>query len=212
MLDQAGWIRNFKGLGAFWEYEGTACQERPHAKMSNGQHSGGYFNSAPLIRRPSICLNICADLISSLKSAGPVNPDSIWGSAMGAITLAYELARQMDRATGFTVKHVHDDGMFAGRFPVTEDERVLMVEDVLITGTTTRNSITALEVNGAKVLPFILVLVNRSGMTHLDDRQIISLIDRELPIWDEEDCLYCKAGSKAIRPKEPKGNWALLNC
>ncbi|MAF13401.1 MAG: hypothetical protein CMI53_00705 [Parcubacteria group bacterium] len=208
MLDQKGWIEYLVGLHAYWGYAGEACSERPHAKMNNGQHSGGFFDGRLVTRETSVCTTVCGDLLERLQQDGKVNPNSVWGSAMGAVVLAYELARQMNKQTGFTVKHVHDEGMSVGRFPVTEGEYILMVGDVLVTGTTTKNSIIALTANGAVVLPYILVLVNRSGLTEIEGRKIISLINRELPLWDEVECPYCKEGSKAVRPRE---NWAELN-
>jgi orotate phosphoribosyltransferase len=86
---------------------------------------------------------------------------------------------------------------------------VLLCEDVLTTGGSVDLTIEAVKEAAGIVLPFILVLVNRSGLPEVGGRKIISLIDHTLPMWEPEDCPLCKQGSEAIRPKGE--NWARLN-
>lgn len=57
-------------------------------------------------------------------------------------------------------------------------------------------------------LSHILVLVNHTGLKEINGMKIISLIDKEMPMWQPNDCPLCKAGSIAVRPKD---NWELLN-
>ena len=58
-----------------------------------------------------------------------------------------------------------------------------------------------LESKSIVVADKILVLVNRSGMTELDGRKIIALIDHKMPIWTPDECPLCQQGSEAVRPK-----------
>lgn len=87
-------------------------------------------------------------------------------------------------------------------------QTVLLCEDVLTTGGSVDLTATAVTNAGGIVLPFLLVLVNRSGLTEAGGKKIVALIDRPMPMWTPEECPLCKEGSEAIRPKD---NWAALN-
>jgi orotate phosphoribosyltransferase len=85
---------------------------------------------------------------------------------------------------------------------------VLFCEDVLTTGGSVELAEDAVLENGGIVLPYILVLVNRSGLTEVNGKKIIALINRDFPKWTPEECPLCKEGSEAIPPKGD--NWELL--
>ena len=89
---------------------------------------------------------------------------------------------------------------------------MLLCDDVLNTAGSVEMAGTATMNAGATVLPFILVLVNRSTLTEVNGKKIIALINRATPTCTPEECLkngLCSLGSKAIRPKEGE-NWKLL--
>ena len=88
------------------------------------------------------------------------------------------------------------------------NQSILLCEDVLTTGGSVDLAATAVTNAGGIVLPFILVLVNRSGLTEANGKKIVALIDRPMPMWTPEECPLCKQGSEAIRPKD---NWMRLN-
>jgi len=103
--------------------------------------------------------------------------------AVVLLRCSYELARQVGLYHGFTEPVQTDAGktMALKRFSVESYFSVLVAEDVMTTGGTTLKTINAIEKAGATVLPFICVIVNRSGKKDLEGRQIISLVERELP-------------------------------
>lgn len=200
--EESGWKEAFSQCGALWIYGGKPCADKPHGLMTSGKHSNGFFNGSLVVHNTDLCISACHDLINILGRYYPllIPIDSVWGSAMGGIPIAYEIARQFEIPFGFTEKD--DDSMIAKRFPVKPREKILVVEDVITTGGTTKKTIAALEAAGAEVLPYVLALVNRSDKGNLDGRQIIALINRELPLWQPEECPYCAVGSRALRPKE----------
>jgi len=204
MHDEAEFVRQFEKRGALWIYQGESSPDRPHGLMTSGKHSNGFFNGS-LVVRDSKLLPLCCGTLLDLSGLDRARIDSVWGSAMGGIPIAYEVARHIRVPFGFTEKG--DGVMLVKRFPVKSGERVLVTEDVMTTGGTTQKTIFALENAGAIIMDEIFVLVNRSGKTELDGRNIVALINRELPLWDEVDCPYCAVGSKALRPKD---NWEKL--
>lgn len=201
--NEAYWKEVFEDSDALWIHGGVPT--KPHALLASGKHSGGYFNATNVIQDPRICEEAVTSLLHQLDFRQIHKTQAAWGSAMGAITLAHEVGRQLNTSFGYTEKD--GDAMKVGRFSTYDGERILMVEDVMTTGGTTKKSIAALEECGGVILPYLLVLVNRSGMAELDGRKIISLVDRELPIWTPEECPLCQGGSEAVKPKN---DWAEL--
>jgi len=201
------WKEKFIEIGAYWKHDENHL--RPHALLTGDDHSNGFFNGSLVIERPLMLEQVCHDLLFGFSV--PIRGLSrVVGSANGATTIPHEIAKRLGLMTGFTEKEMIDGEkeMLLKRFNVREGDGVLVCEDVLTTGGTTQKTIASLEEVGAEIFHKILVLVNRSGLTHLDGREIVALIDDHMPKWAPEDCPYCKMGSEAIRPK---GNWDLLN-
>ena len=200
------WIELLRQINALWIHDNNP--RRPHALLTSGKHSNGFFNGSLAICNPDLLNQLCKALIRQVDLTRLQAPQLVVGSAMGAITIAYEIARQLDDKTqaGFTEKA--GDLMELKRFPIKPGHRVLVVEDVLTTGGTTKKTIDGIKKADGNILPFILVLVNRSGLSQIDDYKLISLIDHHLPIWTPEECPLCQMGSIALRPKD---NWEALN-
>lgn len=207
-MPDTNWMKEFSRLDALWIHNDNP--KRPHALLTSGKHSSGFFNATKVIENPCVMQSACTDLSRKILDQLTLRlrveyPQAVVGSAFGAITIAHECAKKMSAKMAFTQKV--DGGMALTRFSVEADESVLPVEDVMTTGNTTLKTIDALEKAGANVLPFVGVLVNRSGSNMLGDRKIISLIEHPMPTWEADDCPLCKKGSGALRPKE---HWAEL--
>jgi orotate phosphoribosyltransferase len=220
-----GWISPYATLGALWIHDENP--KRPHALLTSGNHSSGFFNSGLVTENPSYLDQAAWDLITMLGDAGlvfgqvpgrAVSPRRVVGPAMGAITLAHNIALNIacdyggTRLTSFTEKEseVLRNTMVFKRNPPKPGEEVLVTEDVLTTAKSVKAVMAAVEAHGATILPFVAVLVNRSGLKEVCGAKIVALIDHPMPMWMPEECPLCKQGSEAIRPKEA-GNWARLN-
>jgi hypothetical protein len=64
---------------------------------------------------------------------------------------------------------------------------------------------------GASFLPFVLVLVNRSGFKQEGERTILALINRAMPMWLLQNCPLCAQKSTALKPPKDPAIWELLN-
>ncbi|MDB4992245.1 MAG: orotate phosphoribosyltransferase [Parcubacteria group bacterium] len=211
------WERRFKHIGALWIHSGR--KRAPHALLTSGKHSNGFFNSELVMQDPSLLTEACEDLVELLHNASRFLDefDRVVGPALGAITLAHEFARtaavyrKSPCLRAYTEKRVvaGRDMMVFDRTRVLPGERVLLVEDVITTGKSVTLATRAVDAAGGIPLSLVVSLVNRSGLPAVDGRTIISLINRALPAWESADCPLCKHGSEAIRPKG-KENWALL--
>jgi orotate phosphoribosyltransferase len=198
--------------GVLWQFNGERPEE-PHAVLTSGLHSDGFFNGTVLIQDAALLAHVSISLKDMIKAALKMSPyhfaDRVVGPAFGAIPLAHELAASVSRGIwGFT-EPIHipggedvscSQGIQLKRFNVN-GEAVVVIEDVITTGGSLRDSIKVLEKAGAIVLPFVLCVANRSGYDMLDDRRIVSLVDLDFGTWPANDCPLCAEGSEALRPK-----------
>jgi orotate phosphoribosyltransferase len=220
------WMDQFIQKEAFWKHDGNPL--RPHALLTRSKHSSGFFNAECVMEDPTLLDTACFDLVNMLQDAGLdlTTCNKVVGPAMGAITLTHSLAAAVNFARPFTdqnslnpnhclraytEKAEGPHGRFVMEFrrtTIRKGEVVLLTEDTLTTGGSVDDVATAVVSSGGVVLPFVAVLVNRSGKMEVSGRKIVALVDHYMPTWHPDECPLCKAGSKAVYPKE---NWALLN-
>lgn len=218
---QNGWIDEYKKKSALWIHDGNP--ERPHALLTSGKHSNGFFNSRLVIPDEVLLRDAAFDLLALfIKQGGDIKKvQGIAGPQTGATQLAKLISSEVTATYTanecFSVSPTKDEqaGIKSMVFNNEEldllpDKFILLCEDVLTTGGSVELATTAVANANGIVLPFILVLVNRSGLKEANGKKVIALIDRAMPMWKPEECPLCKEGSEAIRPKDPE-NWTRLN-
>lgn len=194
-----------KEEGVFWEYEQGS---KIHAKLTNGLHSDIYFNFSNL--------NIYSKFKYFLQHVGLLdslkkhinNIDCICGQAYGSIFFANILGSLFDKPVIFTEKR-SDGSMGLERYNSLKYNSILVVEDVITTGTTTLKTIECL--SPATVYSTIISLVSYNNLKTLiygkNLYQIESGLNIGVNFHQEENCILCGYGSKPIRPKD---NWELF--
>lgn len=214
------WIREYKKKDALWIHDGNP--KRPHALLASGMHSNGFFNSRLVISDEVLLRDAAHNLIELFirKNEDISKVQGIVGPQTGATKLAEFMSDEIRSITGGSCFWASPAKASRGeeneKVMVFNDEElrlllkksVLLCEDVLTTGESVDLTTVAVKSAGGTILPFILVLVNRSGLTVANNKKIVALIDRPMPMWKPEWCPLCKEGSEAIRPKD---NWARLN-
>jgi orotate phosphoribosyltransferase len=204
-------------LEAFWENLGEPGTVPYHAIMVSGLHTNGFVNVSTYMAETNLAEPLAAELILRMGGRFGLKSlvDVVVGPALAAVTLSYEVARQLRCRHGFTEKD--KDGRttkIGGRMRIRPGERVLVVNELMSTanGSTqqTREGI-LLHQPEAVVLPFSGILVNRSGLNATADGiGIRSVFNYAMKTWTPEDCPHCKAGSRAIKPKITEENWLKL--
>lgn len=198
------WKKTFEDYGAIWIHNGSPNQ--PHALLTSGLHSDGFVNCTLVTQHPTILQSAVSEGLKDQLS--DINAEWVIGSAFGAITLAYAIAYQIGARAGFTEKD--GEQMKLSRFEIPLDGRVLVVEDTISTGGSTKKTIEGIKASGvedSRILPYIVSLVNRSGKDELDGRKIRALLTLNIHAWTPAQCPLCKMGSQPVRPK---GNWQAL--
>jgi orotate phosphoribosyltransferase len=169
-----------------------------HFVLSSGRHSDRYIEKFDLLRQPSATSEVCR-LIAERFRDGAI--DVVVGPTTGGVILAFEVGRQLGVAAAYAERRPTGD---AGRefrrgttFP--SGGRVLVVDDILTTGGSLRETLDALAGYPVKVAG-VAVLVDRSGGgVHLDV-PYVALETMDIATWDASDCPLCHRGQPVVKP------------
>ncbi|HQK54398.1 MAG TPA: orotate phosphoribosyltransferase, partial [Sedimentibacter sp.] len=112
-----------------------------HFLLSSGKHSNKYCQCAKLLQYPDKAEKVISLVYEKVKS---LNLDVIVGPAMGGITAAYELGRQLGIKTIFTERENNVMTLRRG-FEIQPGDRVLIMEDVVTTGKSSMETAKVLE-------------------------------------------------------------------
>ena len=178
----------------------TACgaHQKGHFLLSSGLHSGDYLQCALYLadpRRAARAGGLLADAVSDAQ----LDPQIVIAPAMGGLIIGHETARALDLPFLFTER---SEGTMVLRrgFGVAPGQRVVVIEDVVTTGRSTREVIDILEGLGAAVIG-VASMINRSGIAQpfapLPSR---SLLEVDFPTWSQDDCPLCREGVPISKP------------
>jgi orotate phosphoribosyltransferase len=178
----------------------TECgaHQRGHFLLSSGLHSADYLQCALYLARPDRAARAGAMLAEHLRKMS-VEPNLVVGPAMGGLIIGHEVARSLGLPYLFTER---EDGRMTLRrgFAVAPGHRVAIIEDVVTTGTSTREVIEILTAAGAEVVA-VASLVNRSGKDNpLDPFPYQALLEVSFPTWRSDVCPLCAAGTPIAKP------------
>ncbi len=217
MSNQAGWIEEYKRREAFWLHDGNP--KRPHALLRGGEHSNGFFYSKPVVDDPDLLGRISYSLVGLwVSSGGPLEKvEKVVGPQTGATKLAESLAEMITTLRGrkcfWASPHKEDTGterkMVFKSGEISAGEAILLCEDVVTTGGSVDLAAAAVMALGGGIMPYVLTIVNRSGIQSVGIKKILPLVDTPMPKWAQKECPLCSPDSEAIRPKEGN-NWARL--
>lgn len=178
----------------------TACgsHQQGHFLLSSGLHSGDYLQCALYLAEPRRAAHAGALLAAALGDAAP-EIDLVVSPAMGGLIIGHETARALTLPFLFTERA--DGEMVLRRgFAVAPGQRVVIVEDVVTTGRSTREVIGVLEEAGAEVVG-MASLVNRSGIANpFEPKPYRTLLEASFPTWTPDACPLCADGVPIAKP------------
>jgi len=172
-----------------------------HFKLSSGLHSDIYFQSALILQHPKEAERLGETLAKKIKENN-IKVDVVVSPAIGGIVIGQEMGRALSVRAIFTERV--DGKVFLRRgFSVSANEKVLVVEDVITTGLSTREVIETLKANGAQVVAVVSLVDRSAGKVDFGVPKF-SLLSLEVKSYKEEDCPMCKEGSIAVKPGSRK--------
>jgi orotate phosphoribosyltransferase len=166
-----------------------------HFVLSSGLHSDRYVQCALVLQHPSVAEQLCAQLADQLRH---LEVSVVAAPAIGGILVAHEVARGLGVRSVFTERQEGAMTLRRG-FSLEPNEKVLVVEDVITTGLSTRETIQCIEQSGGKVVG-AGSLIDRSGGTADVGLFKTSLINLKIQNYNPAECPMCKAGIPAAKP------------
>lgn len=167
----------------------TGALLQGHYRLSSGLHSPSYVQCALLLQHPRNANAIGEALAAKVK---PMRPDRIVAPALGGLIIGYTVAQALDVPMVFTERK---DGQMTLRrgFRIPQGERIVIVEDVVTTGKSTRETADVVAASGGIVYGFASIL-NRSGKPNPFDAPYESLMTLALDTHEPEVCPLCASG------------------
>lgn len=168
-----------------------------HFLLSSGLHSAQYLQCARVLMDTRIASDLGGRLAVQFKAAG-VTPDVVVAPAMGGIVVGHEVARGFGCRSLFTEREGTTMTLRRG-FTLERGETVVVVEDVVTTGKSTREVMAVVEAAGARVIG-VASLVDRSSGKAGFEVPFQSLLAISVDSWSPGACPLCAAGSTAVKP------------
>lgn len=176
-------------------FKETGVKLSGHFELTSGLHSDTYFEKFRLLEHPKWTTIICKELVHKVKN---IEFDRVAGPTTGGIILAYEVARQLNKKCIFAEK-VPEGRDFLRGFVIKEGEKVLVVDDVLTTGSSVNDTIAAIKKRGAIVVG-VAVIIDRSEKEINFGIPLFSLYKEKVVNFKPEECPLCKKEIKLTKP------------
>ncbi|MDR2209885.1 MAG: orotate phosphoribosyltransferase [Spirochaetaceae bacterium] len=174
-----------------------------HFLLSSGRHSDKYFQCARLLQYPdraAAAIAPAAEKIRSCIRGGALALDAVAGPAMGGIIAAYELGRQLGLPAFFTERNDAGEMSLRRGFEVRRGEKILICEDVITTGKSSKESAAVLESLGARIVAAACVVDRRPADAEDLPWPLYAACRIGAANWDAADCELCKRGIPVVKP------------
>lgn len=156
-----------------------------HFKLSSGRHSGHYLQCARVLMNADRAATLARLLVQKIPREIRAAIDIVASPAMGGVIIGHEVGRALDRDAVFLER---PDGEFHLRrgFRLEPGAKVLMVEDVVTTGLSSREAIEAVAREGGEVIAECALVDRSDGEADLGV-PFFALVDISFPTYDEND-------------------------
>jgi orotate phosphoribosyltransferase len=171
-----------------------------HFQLSSGLHSGGYLQCALVLQHPDHATALGAAVADRTRRW---TPDLVLSPALGGVVIGHEVARALGVRALFAERK---DGTLVLRrgFEIASGDRVLVIEDVVTTGGSTRETMAVARDAGAEVVGAASI-INRGDPGTLFDVPFEALAAVSWPVLTPADCPACGRGIPVMRPGSRSG-------
>ena len=170
-----------------------------HFILSSGLHSPNYLQCALALQYPFDAAKFGKAIAEHFTDA---NIETVASPAIGGLVIGYAVAQALNVRFIWTERQ---EGVMTLRrgFSIKENERILVVEDVITTGGSTRECLSALEQYSACIVGAASIIDRSNGTADVGVPRI-ELVRLDVPSYKPEDCPMCKDGTEAYKPGSRK--------
>jgi orotate phosphoribosyltransferase len=189
-MDKGAVLKEFKASGALLE---------GHFILSSGLRSASYLQCARVLMNPTRAALLCAALAAKItQDIGVGKIDMVVSPAMGGVIVGYEMARQLE-VDGIFTERVDGKLELRRGFEIAKGARVLMAEDIVTTGLSSRECIETITQHGGDVVAASCLVDRANGKTDVGV-PLFSLLCLDIPTYKPEDVPAELAKIPAIKP------------
>lgn len=183
-------------------FEQTGAYLHGHFRLTSGLHSGEYLQCAKVLAHPVYAERFGKELAGKLQPLIGTNTQvaAVVSPAIGGLIIGHEVARSLGARALFTERDPASNEMSLRRgFEIAPGEPVVVVEDVITTGGSTKDVIRVLQSARAEVLAAGSIIDRSNGRADLGlPRVALETLD---PVtYDPTDCPLCRAGIAVTKP------------
>ena len=191
-------------------YKDASALLEGHFKLSSGNHSGFYLQSAKVLEDPKTAKLLAEELAKQIKESG-IKVDAVCSPALGGLIAGFALATALDVRFIFA-ERVDGEMTIRRGFEVSSGENYVICEDIITTGGSALEAAKQVEADGGNIVAYA-ALANRGFCSRVGsdlenkiscklplDKPLFALDDFTFEMYAEEDCPLCKDGSKAYKP------------
>jgi orotate phosphoribosyltransferase len=180
------------------EFQKAGALLKGHFILSSGRHSDTFLQKALVFQYPQRTAKLCKALAGLIQTKVKRKIDAVVSPAVGGIIPGYETARHLKLPAMFVERQ---DGTFQLRrnFHLDSSMTVVIIEDVVSTGLSSRECIAAVKETGAKVAA-LACLIDRSGGGAKFDVPFIPLARLNVPSWEADKLPKHLKGTPAVKP------------
>ena len=182
-------LNEFRAAGALLE---------GHFILSSGLHSSRYLQCARVLMDPQRAQRLCAALAAQVKALGIQSIDLVASPAMGGVIVGYEMGRQLGVPAIF-FERVDGKLVLRRGFDIRRGARVLMVEDIVTTGLSSRECIAGIAEEGG-VTVGAACLIDRSGGKADIGVPLAALTRLDIPTYPADQLPPELAAVPAVKP------------
>jgi orotate phosphoribosyltransferase len=166
-----------------------------HFRLTSGLHSTGYLQCALVLQYPEHAEPLGRAIADRTRA---LRPTVVLSPALGGVVIGQEVGRALGVRAIFCERQ---DGalMLRRGFVIGEHDRVLVVEDVLTTGGSTRETMQVARAAGGQVVGAASI-VDRSGGGAAFDVPFAALLEVALPTYQPDACPLCAQGLPVVKP------------
>jgi orotate phosphoribosyltransferase len=170
-----------------------------HFRLSSGLHSGRYLQSALVLQFPELASALGAALGARARH---LQPTAVMSPALGGIVIGQEVGRALGVRAIFAERQ---DGTLTLRrgFALGPEDRVLVVEDVITTGGSTRETADVATASGASVVGVAAIVDRGADLSRLNV-PMFSLVQLEVPSYQPDGCPMCADKQPIVKPGSRK--------
>lgn len=170
-----------------------------HFRLSSGLHSSGYLQCALVLQHPGLAEALGRALGEAVRAH---EANAVLSPAMGGIVIGHEVGRALGVRALFAERQ--DAGLALRRgFTLGPEDRVIVVEDVVTTGKSTRETMAVAEAHGARVVAAVSI-IDRGTDTDLGV-PYVALARLVVPTYPPESCPLCAQGLPVVKPGSRPG-------